>query len=88
MGSTAETSDEVIGAGSTHVPIHDATQSRDNEVLESPYGTIAGTSLIADDVIGIHLYRDHDDDDDTYATNAALLHIEVEYVADKLGEAV
>ena len=80
-------SDEALGAGSTHVEIHDATQELDNELLETGYGTIAGTSLVADDTIGINLYRDHDDAIDNYGADAALIHVEIEYVANKLGKA-
>lgn len=82
----ASESNEALGAGSTHVDIHDATQELDNELLETSYGTIAGSSLAVDDTIGINFYRDHDDDDDTYGADAALIHIEVEYYADKLGK--
>lgn len=84
----ATESDEVLGAGSTHVTIHDTTQSRDNELLETSYGVISGASLTVDDTIGIHLYRDHDDASDNYGTNAALIHMEIEYRVDKLGEAI
>jgi hypothetical protein len=79
---------QVLGAGSTHVDIHDDTQSLDNELLQTPYGTIAGASLNVLDTVGIMFYRDHDDASDNYVGDAALLHIEIEYVCDKLGEAI
>jgi len=85
--AVAEHVDEVLGAGSTHVDIHDDTQSRDNELLETPYGAIAGASIAVDDTIGIKLYRDHDDAGDNYVGDAALIHMEIEYTANKLGEA-
>ena len=77
---------ENLGAGSIEVELHDATQGTDNELLETGYGDISGASLAADDTIGIHLYRDHDDTFDDYASDAALIHIEIEYKADKPGE--
>jgi hypothetical protein len=83
--AVATEANETLGAGSTHVDIHDVTQSLDNELLETAYGTIAGASISADDTIGIHLYRDHDDGDDTYGADAALIHMEVEYYSDTLG---
>jgi len=76
---------EALGAGSSHVDIHDVTQELDNELLETPYGVLSGSVIDNDDTIGINFYRDHDDGDDTYAQDAALIHIEVEYYADKLG---
>ena len=81
----ASEANEALGAGSAHVDIHDVTQELDNELLETSYGTISGAALAVDDTIGINFYRDHDDGDDTYAQDAALIHIEIEYLADKLG---
>jgi hypothetical protein len=83
--AVASESDEALGAGSAHIDIHDVTQELDNELLETAYGTIAGALIANDDTIGINFYRDHDDGDDTYAADAALIHIEVEYDADRLG---
>lgn len=85
--AVAAEANETLGAGFTHVDIHDATQNLDNELLETPYGDIDGAALAADDTIGIHFYRDHDDIIDTYGADAALIHIEVEYIADRLGAA-
>ena len=84
--AVATEANETLGAGSTHVDLHDVTQDLDNELLETSYGAIAGASLAVDDTIGIKLYRDHDDSTDTYGANAALIHVEIEYTADKLGE--
>jgi len=84
--AVAAEANEVMGAGSTPVAIHDLTQGVANELLETSYGTIAAGSLAVDDTIGIHLYRDHDDADDDYASDAALVHIEIEYTVNKLGE--
>ncbi len=78
---------ETLGTSTAHVEMDDATQGLDNELLESPYGTISGGSLAVDDTIGIHFYRDHDDAHDNYGADAALLHIEIEYIADKIGGA-
>jgi len=78
---------EILGAGSTNVEIHDDTYAGAHNLQETSYGHIAGASLAADDTIGIQLYRDHDDTDD-YGADAALVHIEIEYKADKLGEAL
>lgn len=85
--AVASESNETLGAGSTHVDMHDDTQSLAWELLETAYGTIAGASLAVDDTIGIKLYRDHDDANDDYGTDAALIHLEIEYLSDKLGEA-
>ena len=85
--AVAADANETLGAGSTHVDLHDATQSLDNELLETSYGDISGASLAVDDTIGILFYRDHDDATDNYGADAALIHIEVEYIADKLGSA-
>lgn len=86
--AVAGESNEALGAGNTHVDIHDATQGVDNELLETGYGVIAGASVTVDDTIGINLYRDHDDLIDDYGSDAALIHIEIEYIVDRLGEAL
>ena len=67
--------------------MHDTTYAGANNLQETAYGVIAGASVVADDTIGLKLYRDHDDAEDDYAADAALIHIEIEYVADKLGQA-
>ena len=85
--AVATEANEVLGAGSTHIDIHDATQSLAWEALETPVGTIAGASIGTDDVIGICISRDHDDVIDNYGADAALIHLEIEYLSDKLGEA-
>ena len=82
----AAESNETLGTGNTLVNMHDTTQELDNELLETPYGTIPGSALEQNDTIGIRIRRDHDDDDDTYGADAALIHVEIEYIADKLGE--
>jgi len=81
---------EAIGdIGLTHVDIHDSLSSySDNVIHETPYGTISGAAIAVDDTIGIKLYRDHDDASDNYAANAAFIHMEIEYYANKFGEAV
>lgn len=83
--AVAPEANETLGAGSTNVQINDATQSLDNELLTTSYGTIAGASIAADDTIGIKISRDHDDGD-TYGTNASFVHMKIKYIADKLGE--
>ena len=85
--AVAAESNEVIGAGSAHADIHDATQNLDNELLETSYGMISGTAVEIDDTIGIKFYRDHDDAVDDYGADAVLIHVEIEYIANKLGEA-
>jgi hypothetical protein len=82
----ASNANEVIGAGYTDVDLHDATEELENELLETGYGIIAGSALAVDDTIGIRISRDHDDAIDNYGADAALVHIEIEYKADKLGE--
>ena len=86
--AVAANADEVLGAGSTHVDVHDVTEEVDNELLETGYGVIAGESITTDDTLGICILRDHDDGDDTYAAPAALVHIEIEYVSDKIGQKI
>jgi len=84
--AVASEANEVLGAGSTHVDIHDHTQRLDNELLETPYGVIAGASLSPDDTVGIKFYRDHDDASDNYGADAALIHVEIEYYSVLRGE--
>ena len=81
--SVASEATETLGAGSTHVDIHDQAEALDNELLETGYGEISGASLAKDDTIGIKLYRDHDDAADDYSGDAALIHLEIEYVSDR-----
>lgn len=83
--AVAGEANEALGAGSSHSDIHDVTQELDNELLETSYGIMSGSVIDNDDTIGINFYRDHDDLTDTYAADAALIHIEVEYYADRLG---
>ena len=78
-------SNEILGAGSTHVDIHDQAEGLDNELLETGYGDISGASLSADDTIGFQILRDHDDAADDYGAPAALVHVEIEYISDRLG---
>ena len=80
-------SNETLGASSAHADIHDDTQELDNELLETQYGMISGTAVETDDTIGIKFYRDHDDAGDDYGADAALIHVEIEYIANRLGEA-
>jgi len=74
---------ETLGAGSTHADIHDQAEALDNELLETSYGEISGASLAIDDTVGIRLYRDHDDAADDYTGDAALIHLEIEYMSDR-----
>jgi hypothetical protein len=78
----ASNSNETLGAGSTHVDIHDQAEALDNELLETSYGVISGASLALDDTVGIKFYRDHDDAADDYSGDAALIHLEIEYMSD------
>ena len=77
---------EIIGAGSTNAEMHDDTYAGANNLQETPYATISGASLATDDTVGMCISRDHDDGDD-YGSDTALLHIEIEYISDKLGKA-
>ena len=72
-----------MGAGSTHIDLHDQAEALDNELLETGYGIISGASLTGDDTIGLKLYRDHDDAADDYSGDAALIHLEIEYESDR-----
>ena len=74
---------EALGAGSTHIDIHDQAQALDNELLKTGEGTISGAGLIVDDTIGIKVSRDHDDAADDYSGDAALILLEVHYTSDR-----
>lgn len=76
---------EILGAGSTNIELHDVTYAGANNLQETPEGTIAGAGLDAEDVVGLNVLRDHDDADD-YGSDAALIFLEIEYIADSLGE--
>ncbi len=76
---------EIIGAGSTNVPIHDDTYTGANNMQETSYATIAGGGIAVDETIGLFIYRDHDDGDN-YGQDVALIHAEVKYISDRWGE--
>jgi hypothetical protein len=84
----AAEANEVISATGTTTTITDSTQSLQDELLQSGDMTITGTGLSAEDTIGLKIFRDPAHGSDTYANSASLVHIEIEYTADKLGEAV
>ena len=84
----ASNSGEAIGTNTFHADMHDYAEGTDNELLETGYGLITGSCVALDDTIGIKLYRDHDDAADDYGADAALIHLEVEYTSDKLGEPI
>jgi len=84
--SLASNSNETLGTNTFHADIHDYAEGLDNELLETTYGIISGTCVSLDDTIGVRLYRDHDDATDDYGADAALIHLEIEYTSDKIGE--
>ncbi len=78
---------EVLTAGTTSTSITDATQTLQDELLETGDMTISGGILALDNVVGIRIYRDPAHISDTYAGDASLVLIHFEYIADKLGKA-
>lgn len=79
--------DEVIGAGSTNIELHDVTQGTAWEVLKTPEGTISGAALAVDEVVGMKVSRLIEAGDTYDGQDAALIHLEIEYIKDQLGEA-
>lgn len=79
---TANTN-EALGAGSTHVDIHDQAEALDNELLQTIDGGVSGAGLVKGDAIGLKIYRDHDDAADDYSGNAAMIHLGIHYTADR-----
>ena len=83
----ASEADELISGAGITISIIDATQTRQDELLESGDMTISGGSLTAEDTIGIRIFRDPTAGTDTYASAASLVIVEISYTADKLGVA-
>jgi len=78
---------EVISDAGTPTSVVDATQTLQDELLESGNMTISGASLALEDTIGMTIFRDPADALDTYGSSASLVFIEISYISDKLGEA-
>jgi len=82
--ATESDNNEFISDAGTTVSISDATQSLQDELLESGNMTISGASLTLEDTIGIRIFR-VPSGPDTYASPASLVFVEFRYTSDKLG---
>lgn len=56
-----------------------------NYLTKTSTGTISGSSLPAEDIIGLTIIRADVDDGNDPTAEPALVHIKVHYTADKLG---
>jgi len=83
----ASNNGELLTAGTTSLSVVDSTNSTQDELLESGDMTISGAGCAFEDVIGLRIYRDPADGSDTYVSDASLVLVEINYIADKLGEA-
>jgi hypothetical protein len=83
--SLASNAGELISAGGTGLTVTDPTNSTQDELLESPDMIIVKENIAAEDMLGIRLFRDPNDGDDTYGSAASMVWIEFEYTANKLG---
>lgn len=83
--AVASEANEVISGVGTSTFVIDAAQGLQDELLETDHMTIGGANLVAEDTVGFCLLRDPTDGDDTYASAASLVHIEIAYTADRLG---
>lgn len=83
--AVASNANEVISGAGTNTSVIDAAQGLQDELLETGSMTIAGVSLAEEDTIGIRMFRDPTDGDDTYGSAASLVIIEFAYLADRLG---
>jgi len=78
---------EVINAGSTTIVSGDINCPTQWHIIESSIGTISGSSIAQDDVIGLNLERIAIDDGTNPAINTIhILSIEFEFYMNKLGE--
>lgn len=85
--AVASEANEVISGAGTSTFVSDATQTLQDELLESGSMTISGGSLTSEDTIGMCIFRDPSHGSDSYGSAASLVIIEISYTADKLGEA-
>lgn len=83
----ADEANEVISGAGTNATVTDATQTLQDEMLESPNFTIAAAGIALEDTIGLKVTRDTGDAADTYGAAASLVIVEIEYTSDRLGEA-
>ena len=84
--ATASNANELISDAGTSTFVIDATQTLQDELLESDSMTISGASLAREDTIGIRLFRDPTDGDDTYASAASFVIMEIQYIMSRLGD--
>ena len=84
--ATASENGELISDAGATITVIDATQTTQDELLETADMTIPAASLAAEDTIGITLFRDPTDGDDTYGSAASFVLVEFGYIANKLGD--
>ncbi len=88
----ADNSNEVLTAGTTTQIVNDATETLQDEILNTGNTTLtgSGTGLTADQIVMLRLFRDADASEggatDNYASPAYLISIDIEYMSDRLGE--
>ncbi len=85
LATSSENGELISGAGDT-ISVIDATHTTQDELLESGSMVISTVLLAAEDTIGVTLFRDPTDGDDTYGSAASLVLIEFKYTSNKLGE--
>ena len=83
--ATASNAGELISAAGTTINSIDAASTTQDELLESPDMTILAANIAAEDTLGIRIFRDPVDGQDTYGSAASLVWLEFSYIANKLG---
>jgi len=87
---TRDENNEVLTEATTTAIIVDATQSLQDEVLETGNIIISGSGVQSEDHMHIRIFRDADASEagasDTYASDASLISFDVEYMIDGFGE--
>jgi hypothetical protein len=83
--ATASNVGELITAAGITLSTTDASGGTTDALLESPDMTISGANIEHEDMLGIRLFRDSTDPDDSYTADASAVWIEFEYQSNKLG---
>ncbi len=81
----ASDNNEVISGAGTTTSVTDATQSLQDELLETDDMTISGASLALEDTIGLKIFRDPDHGSDTYGSAASFVILEIKYTSKEFG---
>ena len=77
--------DELLSSVGTSLSVRDLAQETADELLESDAMTIVAANITADDCMGIKIWRDPTDGDDTYESPASLIEIGIDYTARQSG---